>query len=77
MTFISNLQTEEVRIRRSFLDGEVINYANPDIPLQVNKHLSKRVKTLQDVTRKLEIDQTYTAYKALEDLSTKSYVLEK
>jgi hypothetical protein len=32
---------------------------------------------MQDVTRKLEIDQTYTAYKALEDLSTKSYVLEK
>ena len=74
---VSNLQTEEVRVRRSFLDGEVINYSNPDIPLQVNQHLSKRVKKMQDVTRKLEIDQTYTAYKALEDLSTKSYVLEK
>ena len=60
-----NLQTEELRIRRSFLDGEIINYANPDIPLQVNHILSKTVKQMQDVSRKLEIDQTYTAYKAL------------
>ena len=32
---------------------------------------------MNNVTKKLEIDETYTAYNALEELSTKSYVIEK
>ncbi len=76
-TFLLHLQEEEVRIRRLFLHDEVINFKNPDIPLHINQHISKRVKKMIYVTNKLKVDQTYTAYNALEELSTKSYVLEK